>query len=684
MLYPHTSEVDQKDIYHGVEIADPYRWLEDDRAPETAAWVKAQNELTFDYLGAIPYRDVYRARLTEIWNYPRESSPRKHGDRYFLFKNDGLQNQGVMYARTSHEDAGEIVLDPNLFSEDGTVALSTYAITDDGSMIAYGISRSGSDWNEVRVRDIGTGIDYEDVVHWVKFSLIYWTKDNKGFFYSRYPAPDERTAYSQPNQNHRLYYHRLGTDQSEDILIHERPDNPEWHMAGQMTEDGRYLVIYMNHAGPKSMLSYVDLGDPMNPQLDAPVTELVNAFEAAFELIGNDGPVLYLQTDLDAPRSRVVVVDLREPQRENWRTVIPESEDVLQSVTLARDSFICIYLHDAHSRLKIFDIAGTYVRDIPLPAPGSAMDMKGTRDSDEAFYYFTSFLYPTTIFRYDLATGTSELYHAPKLDFDQSLYETQQIWFTSKDGTRVPMFVTHRSDIKLDGSNPTILYGYGGFNTSLTPFFSIVNLLWLDQGGIFVIVNLRGGGEFGEEWHQGGTQERKQNVFDDFIAAAEHLIEKGFTSPGKLAIQGGSNGGLLVGAAMCQRPELFAVALPAVGVMDMLRYHHFTIGRAWAGDYGTSDNPDHFRVLHTYSPLHNLQAGTNYPATLVTTADHDDRVVPAHSFKFTAMLQKCQGGSKPCLIRVETKAGHGGGKPIAMLIEENADVMAFAMHNLRG
>ncbi len=680
--YPNSAEVDQTDLYHGVEVADPYRWLEDENSPETAAWVRAQNEVTFDYLRSIPYRERYRQRLTELWNYPRYSGPTRRGARSFFFKNDGLQNQGVLYVQDEPDATPRPLLDPNLLSTDGTVALSNISITDNGRLIAYGISHSGSDWQELRVRDVDTGEDLPDAIAWVKFSIIAWTADNRGFFYSRYPAPDEQTAYSQVHLNHSLYYHRLGTDQSEDLLVHARPDNPDWRLIGEISQDGRYLFIYMQHAGHKNLVHYIDLGDPMNPNLNAPVLPLVDQFEASFGVIGNDGALLYLHTDLDAPKGTVIAVDLEHPQREAWRVLIPESEDVIQHVTLARDRFVVIYLHNAYNRFSLFDTAGGFLNDLQLPTLGSVAGVTGRRDDDEIFYLFTSFLYPTTVFRFNLVSGEHSVYRGGELDFDQSAYETKQVWFTSRDGTRIPMFITHKRGMVLDGTNPTILYGYGGFGTSLTPFFSVNCVLWLEQGGVYAVPNLRGGGEFGEEWHQAGTIHRKQNVFDDFIGAAEYLIGEGYTSPAKLAVQGGSNGGLLVGAVMCQRPELVAVALPAVGVMDMLRYHKFTIGMAWRADYGISDDAEEFRTLHAYSPLHRLAPGTRYPATLVTTADHDDRVVPAHSFKFAARLQKCQAGEAPSLIRIETKAGHGSGKPIAMIIEEAADVLAFAMYNM--
>jgi prolyl oligopeptidase len=683
MTYPTTRKADQVDTYHGVPVADPYRWLEDDRSPETADWVRAQNEITFDYLHGLPEREKFRARLTELWNYPRHSAPSRYGSRYFYFRNNGLQNQAVLYVQESLDGEARILLDPNVLSPDGTVALSNIALTDDGGKIAYSISESGSDWQDVKVRDVATGEDLPDIVRWVKFSLIAWTADGAGFFYSRYPAPDNGEDSREAHRDHTLYYHRLGTDQEADPKIYAHPTLDDCRIIGTVSEDGRYLFIVVSRSGEQNLLSIVDLADPMHPALDAPVTPLVERFEAHYWPVANDGPVIYLETDLDAPRRRVAAIDVSVPDpMKTLRTVVPQGEDVIGSVLLVGNRFVISYLHNAYSRVALFGKGGEYVGDLPLPTLGTVGEINGRRGDTEIFYSFTSFLYPTTAFRVDMLTGAQSVYRSPEISFDPNEYETRQVWYTSRDGTQVPMFITHRKGMELDGNNPTILYGYGGFNVSLTPFFSASNLLWLENGGIFAIANLRGGGEFGEEWHRGGTLDRKQNVFDDFIAAAEYLIANGYTSSRKLALQGGSNGGLLVGAVMCQRPDLFAVALPAVGVMDMLRYHNFTIGSAWASDYGISDDPEHFRNLFVYSPLHNLKPGTSYPATLITTADHDDRVVPGHSFKFAARLQECHAGDRPVLIRVETNAGHGSGKPIAMLIEETADVLAFAMANM--
>lgn len=687
LRYPETRKVDVVDDYHGTLVADPYRWLEDTNAEETRAWIDAQNRVTAAYLSEIPYRAAIRERLTRLWDYPKYGTPFKEGGQYFFFKNDGLQNQSVLYVQPSLDAEPRILLDPNTFSEDGTVALSTLAVSPDARYLGYGISSGGSDWQEFRVRDIASGADLEDHIRWVKFSGLSWTKDGRGFFYSRYPEPTEGDALLAANRDQKLYYHVVGTPQSTDVLVYERPDQPEWGINASVTEDGRYAILYLSHGtDPRNRIYYIDLKDPKNPDLGSPVVALLDDFDASYSVIGVDdsggSPSFLVRTNKDAPRQRIVAIDLADPAPEKWRTIVPEGRDVLQSARLIGGRIVATYLVDASSRVRVFALDGTPEGEIELPTLGSIGGISGRRDDPEMFYAFTSFLYPTTIFRHDLETGESTVFQAPDVDFDPSRYETKQVFYTSKDGTRVPMFITHRKGIALDGSNPTYLYGYGGFNVSLTPSFSVTNLVWLEMGGVYAVPNLRGGGEYGEEWHRAGTKERKQNVFDDFIAAAEYLIREGYTSSERLAIGGGSNGGLLVGAAMTQRPELFAVAHPAVGVMDMLRFHKFTIGWAWISDYGSADDPEGFRYLYAYSPLHNLKPGTCYPATLVTTADHDDRVVPGHSFKFAAALQAAQGCGKPALIRIETRAGHGAGKPTSKQIEEAADVLAFRLHNM--
>ena len=682
LQYPAARKSDVVDDYHGTRVPDPYRWLEDPDSPESRAWIEAQNRLTAAYLAEIPARATIRQRLTKLWNYPKYGAPFRKAGRYFFLKNDGLQNQSVLYKQASLEATPETLLDPNILSEDGTVALSTLAVADNGRLLAYGTAASGSDWEEFRVRDVVTARDLSDHLKWIKFSGASWTKDGAGFFYSRYPEPTDK-ALTDVNRFQRLYYHRLGTDQAQDVLVYERPDQPDWGMNGEVTDDGRYAVLTVwLGTDRRNRVYYRDLKDPRHPRITGEVVRLLDDFDASYAFVGNDGPVFYFLTDLDAPRKRVIAIDTRHPERGGWRELIPQGQDVLEGVQIIHDTFVANYMHDASSRLRLCALDGRMLKDLELPTLGSIGSISGERTDDEMFYAFTSFLYPTTIFRYDFKSGATSVFKAPTIDFDPSRYETKQVFYTSKDGTRVPMFITYKKGLTLDGSNPTYLYGYGGFNISLTPSFSVAMLVWLEMGGVYAVPNLRGGGEYGEEWHQGGMHEKKQNVFDDFIAAAEYLIAQRYTSPAKLAIAGGSNGGLLVGAAMTQRPELFGAALPAVGVMDMLRFHKFTIGWAWVTDYGSADSAAQFPYLYKYSPLHNIRAGTRYPATLVTTADHDDRVVPGHSFKFTATLQAAQAGPQPVLIEIETKAGHGAGKPTSKVIEEQADRIAFLVRNL--
>ncbi len=682
LQYPSARKGDVVDDYHGTKVADPYRWLEDPDSPESRSWIEAENRLTNAYLADIPARAVIRDRLTKLWNYPKFGSPFRKAGRYFFFKNDGLQNQSVLYKQTSLSADPETLLDPNLLSEDGTVALSTLAVTDDGRLLAYGTAASGSDWEEFHVRDVATGKDRPDHLKWIKFSGASWTKDGAGFLYSRYPEPADK-ALTDVNRFQRLYYHRLGTDQAQDVLVYERPDQPDWGMNAEVTDDGRYAVLTVwLGTDRRNRVYYLDLKSAKRPTLKGAVVRLLDDFDASYAFVGNDGPVFYFLTDLDAPRKRVIAIDTRRPERTRWREVIPQGQDVLEGVQIIHDTFVANFMHDAASRLRLFALDGSMLKDLDLPTLGSIGSITGERKDDEMFYAFTSFLYPTTIFRYDFRSATTSVFKAPTIDFDPSGYETKQVFYTSKDGARVPMFITHKKGLVLDGSHPTLLYGYGGFNISITPSFSVGTLVWLEMGGVYAVPNLRGGGEYGEEWHQAGMLGRKQNVFDDFIAAAEYLIAERYTSTPKLAIAGGSNGGLLVGAAMTQRPELFGAALPAVGVMDMLRFHKFTIGWAWVTDYGSADSASQFPYLYKYSPLHNIRSGTKYPATLVTTADHDDRVVPGHSFKFTATLQAAQVGPDPVLIEIETKAGHGAGKPTSKVIEEQADRFAFLVKNL--
>jgi prolyl oligopeptidase len=684
LTYPTSQKVDQVDDYHGTKVSDPYRWLEDPDSDETKAWVEAQNQVTFSYLNEIPVREKIKQRLTQLWDYEKYSLPFKEGDRYFYFKNDGLQNQSVLYTLTSLDAEPKVLLDPNKLSEDGTIALSGIAISDDGNLMAYGLSTSGSDWQEWKVRDVETGEDLSDHLKWIKFSGASWTKDNQGFFYSRYDEPNETTKLEDINYCQKLFFHQLGKPQSEDVLVYHRPDQKEWGFSGGVTEDGNYLIISVwRGSDPKNLVFYQDLTNP-----DAPVIELISEFEASYSFIDNDGSIFWFRTDLDAPRGRAIAIDTSNlssspGSKEGWQEIIPQAEEVLEGVGLLNNQFVAEYLKDARTQIKIFDLNGSFVREVELPGIGSAGGFGGKRYDTETFYSFTSFTTPATIYHYDMVSGKSTIFRQPKVDFNPADYKTKQIFYRSKDGTHLPMFITYKKGLQLDGTNPTYLYGYGGFNVSLTPSFSVGSLVWMEMGGVYAVPNLRGGGEYGEEWHQGGTKLNKQNVFDDFIAAAEWLIANGYTTPAKLAIGGGSNGGLLVGACMTQRPDLFAAALPAVGVMDMLRFHKFTIGWAWTSDYGSPENPEEFKALYAYSPLHNLKRGTSYPATMITTADHDDRVVPAHSFKFAAALQAAHAGVAPVLIRIETKAGHGAGKPTTKIIEEVADRWAFLVREAK-
>src|SRR5947208_10168809 len=680
--YPPARHSDVVEDYHGTRVPDPYRWLEEPDAPETRAWIEAENRVTESYLAQIPQRATLRQRLTQLWNYPKYGAPFHKAGRFFFFKNDGLQNQSVLYKQASLVADAEVLLDANVLSPDGTVALSTLALSEDGRLLAYGTSASGSDWEEFHVRDIATARDRSDHLRWIKFSGASWTHDGRGFFYSRYPEAADK-ALTSVNRFQKVYYHRLGSAQAQDVLVYERPDQPDWGFGAEVTDDGRYVVLNVwLGTDRRNRVHYLDLRSATRPRVTGAVTRLLDDFDAGYGFIGNDGPVFYFLTDLDAPKKRVIAIDTRQPERARWREIIPQGEDVLEGVQIIHDVFVAHYMHDAHSRLRLFGLDGRFLQDVALPTLGAVASISGRRKDDAMFYAFTSFLYPTTIFRYDFTEGTSSVFKAPAIDFDPSRYETKQVFYTSKDGTRVPMFITHKQGIKLDGSNPTYLYGYGGFDISLTPSFSVILLAWLELGGVYAMPNLRGGGEYGEEWHQAGMHEKKQNVFDDFMAAAEYLIAQGYTTPAKLAVGGGSNGGLLVGAAITQRPELFGAALPAVGVMDMLRFHKFTIGWAWVTEFGSADSAAQFPYLYRYSPLHNLKAGTRYPATLITTADHDDRVVPGHSFKFAAALQAAQAGPAPVLIEIETKAGHGAGKPTSKVIEEQADRWAFLVRNL--
>jgi prolyl oligopeptidase len=683
LIYPPAPHSDTVDVYHGRKVADPYRELEDPAAPATRKWIEAENKVTEEYLSAVPERKELKERLTGLWNYVRFGTPGVKRGRYFYTRNDGLQNQSVLYwSDTLHGEPG-VLLDPNKLSADGTTALSGTTVSDDGKLLAYGLARAGSDWQEWHVRRVDTGEDLTDELKWVKFSGASWLPDGSGFYYSRYDEPAPGAELTGTNYYQKLYFHKLGTPQSDDQLVYERRDEKEWGFDGHVTEDGRYLIISVwRGTERKNQVFYLDLKTP-----DAKVVELLQGFEAQFSFIANDGSVFYFKTDADAPRYRVIAIDTAkagDPAKPaERRQVIAEAEGVLEDVSLFGDEFIAVYLHDAKNEVERFTIDGKSLGPIELPGIGSAGGFGGRRDAKETFYSFTGFTTPTITYRYDLKTGKSEVFRKPDVDFRPDDYETKQIFYSSRDGTRVPMFVTHRKGLKLDGSNPTLLYGYGGFNISLTPAFAPGRIAWLELGGVVAIPNLRGGGEYGRDWHEAGMKGRKQNVFDDFIAAAERLIADGYTRPDKLAISGGSNGGLLVGACLTQRPDLFGAALPDVGVMDMLRFHKFTIGWAWVSEYGSADNESDFDTLYKYSPLHALKKGTKYPATLITTADHDDRVVPAHSFKFAAALQAAQAGDAPTLIRIETSAGHGAGTPTSKQIDKLADQYAFLIRALK-
>jgi prolyl oligopeptidase len=681
IAYPSTRRVDHVDIYHGVKVADPYRWLEDDvrKSPEVAAWVEAQNRVTFAYLKGIPEREGIHRRLTELVNYERYSSPQKVAGRYYYTKNDGLQNQSVLYVVDSLEAKPRVVLDPNKWSKDGTIALAGLEFSDDGKYLAYAVAEAGSDWRTWHVLALGPGKVLDDEVKWSKYSGASWTTDGKGFFYGRFSEPKPGAEFQSLNFNQKVYYHRVGTLQADDVLVYQRPDQPKWGFGAQVTEDGRYLILTV-HVGTahKYRITYRDLGEPYAAPVD-----LIDNFDNEYSFVGNDGPVFFFKTDREAPRGRLVAIDTRKPAPASWKEIIPQAAEALASINLVGNQFVAEYLKDAKTQVKLYALDGRFVREVEFPGIGSASGFGGRRTDTETFYTFSSFATPPSIYRYDLLTGQSALFRQAKVKFQPEDYEVKQVFYQSKDGTRVPMFIAHKKGIQLDGSNPTLLYGYGGFSIPLVPIFSAARLAWMEMGGVFAMPNLRGGSEYGEEWHLAGTKLHKQNVFDDFLAAAKWLIENKYTQPKRLAIEGASNGGLLVGAAMTQQPELFGACLPAVGVMDMLRFQKFTAGRFWVDDYGSSDNPEEFKALLAYSPYHSIREGTHYPATLVTTADTDDRVVPGHSFKFIAALQHAQAGSAPVLARIETRAGHGAGKPTTKLIEETADQWAFLVKNLQ-
>jgi prolyl oligopeptidase len=685
--YPQTRHSEQVDDYHGTLVADPYRWLEETDSPETQAWIAAQNGVTRAFLDAIPERTQIHQRLTQIWNYPKFGIPYRRGIHYFQTRNSGLQNQDVLFVMDQPDGPARLLLDPNTLSGDGTVALSNWAVSPDGRLLAYATSASGSDWLTWRVRDVESGGDLADTMEWSKFSGAEWLPDNSGFFYSRYDVPAAGAAYQSVNYHQKLYLHRVGQTQADDLLVYARPDEKEWGFHPVVSDDGAYLILHIwQGTDSRNRLFYGPLAEAIAGNLT--VTELIPHMEAKYNFVGSAGSIFYFQTDWETPQGRLIAIDTRQPQREAWQTIIPGGADTLADVQLVDNIFVALYMQHAHHQIVRFARTGEQVGEIKLPTLGSALLGSPPRSFGrkeqvgEIFYSFGSFAWPTSIYRYDFAADASRLLTEPQIDFDFDNYTTRQAFAASADGTPVPYFLVQRADLADSGPRPTLLYGYGGFDISLTPSFAIGRLVWLEMGGALAVANLRGGGEYGSGWHKAGMLHNKQRVFDDFIGVAEALIAQGVTSPDKLAIQGGSNGGLLVGAAMTQRPELFGAALPAVGVMDMLRFHKFTIGWAWVSEYGSSDDPAQFATLHAYSPLHNLRPGVCYPPTLVTTADHDDRVVPGHSFKFAATLQAAQGCDNPTLIRIQQKAGHGAGKPTSILIDEISDVWAFLVEVL--
>lgn len=674
--YPQANKVNQIDDYHGVKVADPYRWLENPDSPESRKWIEAENKLTDAYLLQIPEREEIKNRLTKLWNYEKYTTPFKVGQNYFYSKNDGLQNQSVLYIATSINDAGKVFIDPNKLSTDGTVALMGTVFSQDGKLVAVGTATAGSDQTEWRIMEVATGKYLDDKLEKRRQGISSWTKDGKGFFYSAFPKANDSTALRDINFYQKLYYHKLGTPNSEDVLIYERPDNKEFFVNGGVTDDGRYLLIGVSKGtAPQNMVYYKDLQQP-----NSGVMPIFENLEANYSFIDNVGSTFYFTTDKDATRTRVIAVDIKKGNKVS--EIIPQAAETLGNVNIINKQFVANYLKDAYTQVRIYGLDGSFVRNVELPGIGTAGGFGGKQNDKETFYNFSSFTTPPTIFRYDMKTGKSEVFREAKVDFNRNDYEVKQVFYNSKDGTRVPMFIVHKKGIKLDGQNPTLLFGYGGFNVNLTPNFSVSRIVWLEMGGIYAVPNLRGGAEYGEEWWKAGIKLKKQNVFDDFIAAAEYLIKNNYTQPSKLAISGGSNGGLLVGATLNQRPELFGAALPAVGVMDMLRFQKFTIGWAWTSDYGDVGIKEEFEANFKFSPLHNIKKGGIYPPVMVTTSDHDDRVVPAHSFKYTATLQESQAGDAPILIRIEVNAGHGAGKPTAKVIQEQADVYGFLMKSL--
>ena len=678
MKYPAAKKSDVVDDYHGTKIADPYRWLEDTDSPETAQWVAEENRITREYFAAIPQRARYKDRLMTLFNYERFTGLEKAGSHYLVMRNDGLQNQDVLYVADSLHGTERVLLDPNTLRADGTAALSGVEPSKDGKLLAYGLADAGSDWVQWHVRDIATGKDLPDAIRWSKFSGAEWTPDQRGFYYQRFAEPKPGEALRGENAFAKLYLHRLGEPQSADKLVYERPDQKQWMFSPRVTDDGHYLLIVVEATDfGKNLLFYQDLRDPA-----AKTVELIRDLDALYMPLGNQGSVVYFQTTDHAPKGRIIAIDLARPQRENWREIVPQQKEPIDAARMIKDRVVLSYLKDASSAVKMFGLDGRLVKDIALPGVGQAMFLPGRPSDSEMFFRFASYTSPATTYRLDPATAATTVARQSKLSFDTSQFETEQVFYTSKDGTRIPMALVHRKGLKRDGQTPTMLYGYGGFNSSVLPAFSPSIIAWMELGGLYAVPNIRGGAEYGDEWHEAGKRAKKQNVFDDFISAAEWLIANKYTSTPKLAIFGGSNGGLLVGAVLNQRPDLFGAAMPAVGVMDMLRFQKFTIGAAWVDEYGSSDIAGQFNVLRAYSPLHNIKPGTQYPAVLITTSDHDDRVVPGHSFKYAATLQAAQAGDRPVVIRIETRAGHGAGKPVTKTIDEWADRLAFLTKEL--
>ncbi len=679
--YPETRKVDTVTNYFGTAVSDPYRWMEEIETPEVAAWVKAENAITMPYLASLPGRDIFQARITSLYNYARSGLPFWEGGRWFYSKNSGLQRQNVWYSRRSIEGTEQMVLDPNQLSPDGSIALSGFSPAPGGRYLAYGQSEGGSDWVTYYVRDLNTGKNTADTIRWVKFGGASWTNDGQGFFYSRYPEPAKDQSLKVKLENQTLYYHKIGTSQSQDAKVYARPDAPSWYVFGGVDETGKYLFVATSKGTDKNELYFADLGDPMHPNVRATIRPIVTGHDANYNWLGVAKGKLFMQIDKDTPNRKIIAAPISNPVPSTWTTVIPEGEMPIEGASLIAGRIGVLSLQDVASIVRLYSLDGKLEREVPMPGLGSASGLVGRFDRPELFFSFSAPTQPSTVYAYDAGTNTSKPFNPPKLTFDPSKFTTERVFFTSKDGTRVPMFITHRRDLAKDGNNPAMLYAYGGFSITSTPGFSPGVIAWVEQGGVYALANIRGGGEYGERWHEAGKFEKKQNVFDDFIAAGEYLVHEKYTSKDRLAINGGSNGGLLVGAVMTQRPDLFAAAIPQVGVMDMLRYDRFTAGAGWATEYGSSKDSTAFQYLKAYSPLHNIRAGVCYPATLVTTADHDDRVVPSHSFKFTATMQPLQsataGCSKPVLIRVEAQGSHGY-RPLDRRIQEQADIWAFA------